>query len=84
MTSSSVPWITSTGDVTFGTLSILGNASKNHVLRVAGNATRIPDINGECNITAPTSYLNRFYLFVKRIEIHKEREKGGERYEKIK
>lgn len=58
ITSSSVPWITRTGDVTFGTLSILGNASKNHVRLVAGKATRMPDISGECRITAPTSYLS--------------------------
>ena len=95
ITSSSVPWITSTGDVTFETLSMLsgkkangysrsidsiqlfmgrqrshhytfldimfttylGKASKHQVRCVLGKATRIPDIKGECNITAPTSYL---------------------------
>jgi hypothetical protein len=37
------------------TITHLGNASKNHVRLVAGNATRIPDMSGEWSITAPTS-----------------------------
>ena len=58
MTSSSVPWMTSTGDVTFDTLSMEGKASKHQVRCVLGKATLIPDISGECKITAPTSYLS--------------------------
>ncbi len=34
-----------------------GKGSKNHVLRVSGKATLIPDINGEWRITPATSYL---------------------------
>lgn len=55
ITSSSVPWITNTGDVIFDTLSMLGNTSKNHVRLVLGKATRIPLIRAECSTTAPTS-----------------------------
>lgn len=36
----------------------LGKTSKNQVLLVLGKATLKPDIRGECNITAPTSYLD--------------------------
>lgn len=32
----------------------LGKTSKNHVRLVFGNATLMPDISGECKITAPT------------------------------
>lgn len=36
----------------------LGNASKHHVLRVSGNATLMPEVNGECRITPPHSNLD--------------------------
>ena len=37
-------------------ITYLGNASKNHVRLVCGNATRIPDIKAEWRTTAATSY----------------------------
>lgn len=85
ITSSSVPWMTRTGDVTLETLSILypihyrishgwrptnhsddfqkylGKASKHQVRCVLGKATRIPDMRGECRMTAPTSYLIKVF-----------------------
>jgi hypothetical protein len=36
----------------------LGKASQHHVRLVSGNATRIPEVNGECKITAAHSYLD--------------------------
>lgn len=51
-TSSSVPCITRVGHLTRGIFSIEGKASQHQVLWVPGQATRIPDISGECRTSA--------------------------------